>query len=54
MELFLMLVCYVLGAVIGYELVRFLHVLRLYRKVIKAAREVEKLINEYGEDKEEE
>lgn len=53
MELFLMFICCMLGAVIGHELVRFLRVLWLYRKVIKATRKVEKLINEHGEDKEE-
>lgn len=42
MELFLMFICYVLGAVVGYELVKFLRVAWLLHKLGKA----EKMLDE--------
>ncbi|HFO1076052.1 TPA: hypothetical protein ACHIWU_001194 [Enterococcus faecium] len=42
MELFLMFICYVLGAVVGYEVVKFLRVAWLLHKLDKA----EKMLDE--------
>lgn len=46
MELFLMLVCYVLGAVIGYEVVKFLRVAWFLHKLGKAKKKLDKALDE--------
>lgn len=40
MELFLMFVCYVLGAVVGYEVVKFLRVLWFVHRLGKAKKSI--------------
>lgn len=46
MELFLMFICYVLGAVVGYELVKFLRVVWFLHKLGKAKKELDKVLDE--------
>ena len=46
MELFLMFVCYVLGVVVGYEVVKFLRVLWLFRRLGKAKKKLDKALDE--------
>lgn len=46
MELFLILICYVLGAVVGYELVKFLRVLWFVRRLGKAKEKLDKALDE--------
>ncbi|WP_181046662.1 hypothetical protein [Enterococcus faecium] len=46
MEMFVIFVGYVLGALIGYEIVKFLRVMWIFHKFGKAYREVEKLFEE--------
>ena len=46
MELFLMLICYVLGAVIGYELVKFLRVLWFLHKLGKVKKMLDEALDE--------
>ncbi len=46
MELFLMFICYVLGAVVGYELVKFLRVLRSLHKLGKAKKMLGEVLDE--------
>lgn len=46
MELFLMFVCYVLGAVIAYEVVKFLRVLWLLCKLNNAKEALDKALDE--------
>lgn len=49
MELFLMFICYVLGAVIGYELVKFLRVLWFFHKLGKAKKALDEALSELSE-----
>ena len=49
MELFLMLICYVLGAVVGYELVKFLRVLWFLHKLGKAKKMLDEALDELNE-----
>lgn len=46
MELFLMFICCVLGAVVGYEVVKFLRVLWLFRRLGKAKKKLGKALDE--------
>ena len=46
MELFLMFICYVLGAVVGYELVKFLRVLWFVHRLGKAKEKLDKALDE--------
>ena len=46
MELFLMFICYVLGAVVGYELVKFLCVLWFVHRLGKAKKKLDKALDE--------
>ena len=46
MELFLMLICYVLGAVVGYEIVKFLCVLWFLHKLGKAKKMLDEVLDE--------
>lgn len=46
MELFLMFICYVLGAVVGYELVKFLRVVWFLHKLGKAKKKLDKVLDE--------
>lgn len=46
MELFLMFICYVLGAVVGYELVKFLRVLWFVRRLGKAKKALDEALSE--------
>lgn len=46
MELFLMFICYVLGAVVGYELVKFLRVLWFLHKLGKAKKMLDEALDE--------
>lgn len=46
MELFLMLICYVLGAVVGYELVKFLRVAWFLHKLGKAKKMLDEALDE--------
>lgn len=46
MELFLMLICYVLGAVVGYEIVKFLRVLWFLHKLGKAKKMLDEALDE--------
>lgn len=46
MELFLMFVCYVLGAVVGYEVVKFLRVLWFVRRLGKAKKALDEALSE--------
>ena len=57
MELFLMFICYVLGAVVGYELVKFLRVLWFFHRLGKAKKaldeassELDKVLADQNED----
>lgn len=43
MELFLMFICYVLGAVVGYEVVKFLRVAWFLHKLDKAKKALDEL-----------
>lgn len=45
MALFLMFICYVLGVIAGYELVKFLRVLWFLHKLGKAKKKLDKLID---------
>ena len=49
MELFLMFICYVLGAVIGYEVVKFLRVLWFFHKLGKAKKALDEALSELDE-----
>lgn len=46
MELFLMFICYVLGVVVGYEVVKFLRVLWLFRRLGKAKKKLDTALDE--------
>ena len=46
MELFLMFICYALGAVVGYELVKFLRVVWFLHKLGKAKKKLDKVLDE--------
>ncbi|ELA53596.1 hypothetical protein OGA_03117 [Enterococcus faecium EnGen0012] len=46
MELFLMFVCYVLGAVVGYEVVKFLRVLWFVHRLGKAKKALDEALSE--------
>lgn len=46
MELFLMFICYVLGAVVGYELVKFLRVLWFLHKLGNAKKMLDEALDE--------
>ena len=50
MELFLMFICYVLGAVIGYEAVKFLRVLWFFHKLGKAKKALDEALSELNEE----
>lgn len=49
MELFLMFICYVLGAVVGYEVVKFLRVLWFFHKLNKAKKMLDEALDELNE-----
>lgn len=49
MELFLMLICYVLGAVVGYEIVKFLRVLWFLHKLGKTKKMLDEALDELNE-----
>lgn len=46
MELFLMLICYVLGAVVGYEIVKFLRVAWFLHKLGKAKKMLDEVLDD--------
>lgn len=50
MELFLMLICYVLGAVVGYEIVKFLRVLWFFHKLGKAKKMLDEALDDEVEE----
>lgn len=49
MELFLMFICYVLGAVVGYEVVKFLRVLWFFHRLGKAKKALDEALSELNE-----
>jgi len=46
MELFLMFICCALGAVVGYEVVKFLRVLWFFHRLGKAKKKLDKALDE--------